>query len=160
MNVKSIITIASIVISSQCVMGKIVTYPAGKDVVTIDDFSVSVRQAGGNWLPVAVYPVKVDEVRDTKHHVETASMAYFDFDGKPVEVRVVSKKSVDSTRVRPLSYDITPDVKGDTLLFSLSQPRNLSVEVNGDIFHNLHLFANPIDKNRPSAKVLNLNSAT
>lgn len=154
MNVKSIITIASIVLYSQCVMGKIVTYPAGKDVVTIDDFSVSVRQAGGDWLQVDVYPVKVDEVRDTRHHVETASMAYFDFEGQPVDVRVISKKHVDTARIRPLSYDITPDVNGDTLLFSLSQPRNLSVEVNGDIFHNLHLFANPIDKNRPAAKVL------
>lgn len=38
------------------------------------------------------------------------------------------------------------------MTFSLSRPRNLSVEVNGDIFHNLHLFANPIDKFRPSDK--------
>ena len=44
---------------------------------------------GGDWQPVAVYPVKVDEVRDTKHHVETASMAYFDFDGT-VEVEVTA----------------------------------------------------------------------
>ena len=56
--------------------------------------------------------------------------------------------------MRPLSYNITPAVSGDTLTFSLSSPRNLSVEVNGDIFHNLHLFANPIDTHRPSAKVL------
>ncbi len=154
MNVKSIIIAAAVAFSSQSVWGDIVTYPAGKDVITSDDFSVSVRQDGGGWLPVAVYPVKVDEVRETKHHVETASMAYFDFGGQPVEVRVISKKTVDSARIRPLSYNITPDVKGDTLLFSLSEPRNLSIEVNGDIFHNLHLFANPIDKNRPSAKVL------
>jgi len=30
---------------------------------------------------------------------------------------------------------ITPLVKGNTITFSLSQPRNLSVEINGDIFH-------------------------
>ena len=35
------------------------------------------------------------------------------------------------------------------MTFKLDRPRNLSVEVNGDIFHNLHLFANPIDKNKP-----------
>lgn len=81
-------------------------------------------------------------------------MAYFDFDGT-VDVRVIAHRApVTEARVRPLSYNITPAVSGDTLTFSLSSPRNLSVEVNGDIFHNLHLFANPIDTHRPSAKVL------
>ena len=132
----------------------IVTYPAGAGVETINDYTVEVRQNGGTWQPVAVYPVKVDEVRDTKHCVETASMAYFDFDGT-VDVRVIHNRgAVCNGRIRPLSYNITPDVSGDTLTFSLSEPRNLSIEVNGDIFHNLHLFANPIDVNRPSAKVL------
>ena len=35
------------------------------------------------------------------------------------------------------------------MTFKLDRPRNLSVEVNGDIFHNLHLFANAIDVNKP-----------
>lgn len=131
---------------------ELVNYPAGKDVETIDDFSVLVRQDKGPWLTVPVYPVKVDEVRDTRHTVETASMAYFDFDGI-VDIKIVYNKGrVDVARARPLSYGITPEVIGDTILFSLDCPRNLSVEVNGDIFHNLHLFANPIDKNRPSTK--------
>lgn len=128
----------------------IVTYPAGEGVETkTDDFAVEVRQGNGPWQPVAVYPVKVDEVRGIKHSVETASMAYFDMDGK-VDVRVISREPVTSARIRPLSYDITPGVKGDTLTFTLDRPRNLSVEVNGDIFHNLHLFANPLDTNRPA----------
>ena len=133
MNIKSIITAVVAFLFPQYVSGEIVTYPAGKDVVTINDFNVSVRQNGGDWLPLDVYPVKVDEVKDAKHHVETASMAYFDFEGMPVEVRVISRKPVDIARIRPLSYEITPSVKGDTLLFFLTQPRNLSVEVNGYI---------------------------
>lgn len=134
---------------------ELVTYPAGPGVETLDDFTVEVRQGAETpWKPVAVYPVKVDEVRGTKHTPETASMAYFDFDGT-VDVRVIAHRApVTEARVRPLSYNITPAVSGDTLTFSLSSPRNLSIEVNGDIFHNLHLFANPIDTHRPSAKVL------
>lgn len=133
---------------------ELVTYPAGSGVDTLDDFSIRVRHDGGQWTPLPVYPVKVDCVRNAKHNVETASMAYFDFDGT-VEVEVVPKKeTVDTCHIRPLSYNITPAVNGDTLTFTLSEPRNLSIEVNGDIFHNLHLFANPIDKNRPSDKVL------
>ena len=42
-----------------------------------------------------------------------------------------------------------PNVATDTITFSLSQPRNLSVEVNGDIFHNLQILANPMETDRP-----------
>lgn len=136
---------------------RIVTYPAGEGVKTTDAYTVRVRQAGTEWNNVAVYPVKVDEVRGTKHHVEISSMAYFDFDGTPVEIEVTSHTAaIDTARIRPLSYDITPSyVRGDSVLrFTLDSPRNLSVEINGDIFHNLQLFANPLDSRRPSAKAL------
>ena len=106
---------------------------------------ITLKEVAGSY-------VKVDEVRGTKHCVELASMAYFDFSGT-VEVRVVHNRgAVEAARVRPLSQGIKPSVQGDTLTFSLSRPANLSVEVNGDIFHNLHLFANPLDARRPSAK--------
>lgn len=111
-----------------------------------DDFTVKVRPEGkSKWVIVPTYLVKVDEVRETKHHVEHASMATFDFSEK-VEIAVTyNKGEIDSARVRPLSYDIPFTIEGNTLQFSLEKPANLSVEVNGDIFHNLHLFANPLD---------------
>lgn len=111
-----------------------------------NDFIVKVRPEGkSKWVLVPTYLVKVDEVRETKHHVEHASMATFDFSGK-VEIEVTyNKGKIDSARVRPLSYDIPFTIEGNTLQFSLEKPANLSVEVNGDIFHNLHLFANPLD---------------
>ncbi|MDE7437583.1 MAG: endo-polygalacturonase [Muribaculaceae bacterium] len=135
---------------------ELVTYPAGQGVPTINDFTINVRQNGGAWQPVVSYPVKVDEVIGAKHSTSVASMAYFDFDG-PVDVEVIAhRESVKSARIRPLSYDLKPEVCGDTLRFTLDRPRNLSVEVNGDIFHNLHLFANPLDSHRPSAKEIKL----
>lgn len=111
-----------------------------------NDFIVKVRPEGkSKWVIVPTYLVKVDEVRETKHHVERASMATFDFSEK-VEIAVTyNKGKIDSVRVRPLSYDIPFTIEGNTLQFSLEKPANLSVEVNGDIFHNLHLFANPLD---------------
>lgn len=111
-----------------------------------DDFTVKVRPEGkSKWVLVPIYLVKVDEVRGTKHHVEHASMATFDFSEK-VEIAVTyNKGKIDSARVRPLSYDVPFTIEGNTLQFSLEKPANLSVEVNGDIFHNLHLFANPLD---------------
>lgn len=137
------------------VTAKVVTYPAGDGLTTIDDYSVFVRQDAAEWLPVDVYPVKVNETIGASHNVRIVSMAYFDFDESPVEIMVVSNKlPVKEARVRPLSYGIVPKVNGDTLLFSMSEPRNLSVEVNGEIFRNLQLFANPIDSNRPSKKMI------
>ena len=111
-----------------------------------NDFTVKVRPEGkSKWVLVPTYLVKVDEVRGTKHHVEHASMATFDFSEK-VEIEVTyNKGKIDSARVRPLSYDIPFTIEGNTLQFSLEKPANLSVEVNGDLFHNLHLFANPLD---------------
>lgn len=111
-----------------------------------NDFTVKVRPEGkSKWVLVPTYLVKVDEVRGTKHHVEHASMATFDFSEK-VEIEVTyNKGKIDSARVRPLSYDIPFMIEGNTLQFSLEKPANLSVEVNGDLFHNLRLFANPLD---------------
>lgn len=128
---------------------KLVVYSAPQGALLHNDFSVKVRQPGKEWQIVPNYLIKVDEVRGTNHHVEEASMAYFDFSGK-VEVSVTFNNGpVRKAQIRPLSYGIEPTVKSNTLTFTLDQPRNLSVEVNGDIFHNLHLFANPIMENVP-----------
>jgi hypothetical protein len=129
---------------------KLVVYTAPQGALLNKDFSVKVRQLGNEWQVVPNHLIKVDEVRETKHHVEEASMAYFDFSGE-VEVSVTFNNGpISKARIRPLSYGIEPVVKGNTLTFKLDQPRNLSVEVNGDIFHNLHLFANPIVENIPN----------
>ena len=127
----------------------LITYPAPQGTELKNDFTVKVRQPGGEWQAIATYPVKVDEVKEARHHVELASMSYFDFNGE-VEVSVTAhKEEIETARIRPLSYGITPQVSRNTLTFKLNSPRNLSIEVNGDIFHNLHLFANPIDRNNP-----------
>lgn len=125
------------------------TYPAPQGVEMKHDFAVRVRIPGGEWQPVATYMVKVDRVADARHNVEKASLASFDFSGE-VEVEVKSLKgAIEEARVRPLSYGIMPQRTDSTLTFKLDRPRNLSVEVNGDIFHNLHLFANPMEPLRP-----------
>ncbi len=52
---------------------EVVTYPAGDGVLTSSDYTVEVRQ-GGDWQPVAVYPVSVFNVDKAKDAVERASM--------------------------------------------------------------------------------------
>lgn len=138
---------------------QLTTYPAPQAAIYPmhnDDYTVRVRKPGGEWQNLYEYNVKVDQVKGTSHHVENASMCSFDFLGE-VEVAVKSNKGkIQTTRIRPLSYGIKPEVKGNTLYFRLFKPQNLSVEINGDIFHNLHLFANPIDAFVPNKKDTNL----
>jgi hypothetical protein len=136
---------------------QVIVYPAPPDAAMHnDDFVVKVRKPGGKWQELYEYNVKVDEVNGTSHHVEKASMCSFDFAGE-VEVSVASKKgAIQQARIRPLSYGIKPGIKGNVLSFKLDRPRNISVEINGDIFHNLHLFANPIDDFVPNKKDTNL----
>ena len=80
----------------------LVTYPAPEGVDLNDDFTVQVRQDGGEWKTLPSYLVKVDEVRDTKHCVEDASMAIFDFSGK-VDVKAVYNKGKALVSVRFLT---------------------------------------------------------
>jgi hypothetical protein len=116
-------------------------YPAPANAVLNNDFTVKVRQHDQPWKTLAVHLVKVDQVKKADHFTENASMSYFDFSGE-VEVSVTyNKGNIHQSRIRPLSYNIPHTVKGRTIIFKLYRPANLSVEVNGDIFHNLHLFA-------------------
>lgn len=134
---------------------EVVTYPAPEGAKLNDTYSVMVRRADGDWQSVPSYNVMVDEVLGATHHVRNSSMAYFDFAGT-VDVKVIyNKGKVESARIRPLSYDIKHSISGNEITFRLDCSRNLSVEVNGDIFNNLQLFANPIDANRPTEKDLN-----
>lgn len=129
---------------------EITVYPAPQGAAINDDFTVKVRQTGKSWQTLPSYLIKVDETRNTKHSEEKASMAYFDFLGEAEISVTFNKGDVHEVRIRPLSYDIQPVVSGNTMTFKISQPRNLSIEVNGDIFHNLHLFANPLETDKPN----------
>jgi len=129
----------------------LVTWPAPAESSLNDDFTVQVRRPGRQWQVLSTYFVKVDQVKDARHTPELSSMAYFDLAGA-VEVSVrYNKGDVRSVRIRPLALGVTPMVKGRTITFSLAGPCNLSVEINGDIFHNLHLFAGSPETSRPDA---------
>jgi hypothetical protein len=152
----SLILKCSLAFSSDNKPPSLSVYPAPANAVLNKDFTVRVRQNGQAWQTLAVHLVKIDQVRNAKHSTENASMCYFDFSGE-VEVMVTyNKGNINQSRIRPLSYNIPHIAKGRTMQFRLYRPANLSVEVNGDIFHNLHLFANPIDEFKPDLRDTNL----
>ncbi len=117
------------------------TYPAPKGAPLNHDFAIRVRQSGGKWQTVDAYAWYVDCTEGGRHRKEWTSVATFAFEGS-VDVEVVSRLPITEARIRPLSYGIPFTQTNDsTLRFTLTRPRDLSIEVNGDIFHNLQLFA-------------------
>ena len=91
MKVKKLLIMAGILLGTSgiaCAQHQLVTYPAPIEAELKNDFTVKVREPGKAWKIIPTYPVKVDEVKEAKHHVEIASMSYFDFAGE-VEVSVI-----------------------------------------------------------------------
>ena len=123
---------------------RLVTAKAPLGIELKHDFEVKARTPNGEWKSIDTYAFKVDRVADAKHNVEITSVAKFEFEGK-VEVQVKSiAQDIRSFKVRPDSYGIKAKQEGNTLTFSLDRPRYISVEINGNIYQNLQLFADNI----------------
>jgi hypothetical protein len=125
--------------------GKLITYPGPDGVAVNSDFSVRARPEGGEWEQIFIYDISVD-----MHDVRHASMTMFDCFGS-IEIEVTKNSgTVDTCTIRPLSREISCELDGNKITFTIDGPQKLSVEVNGDRFHNLHLFANPLEQDVPS----------
>lgn len=118
-------------------------YPVPRGAVLQEDYCLRVRSVGtDDWQELKAYRVKVD-----MHDVRQASMAYFDFTGR-VEVEITFPKfyTVYRADIRPLSLGIRAQTEAKRVRFVLERPANLSVEINKDRFHNLHLFAGAMEE--------------
>ncbi|WP_254438211.1 hypothetical protein [Paenibacillus sp. DCT19] len=121
-------------------MNQLIVYPQSEVDRERRDFKVQVRQPEEDWRELFVYETQVD-----MHQIRQASMAYFDMLGQ-VEVRVECLNTrPERVVIRPLSTAIVLVCEGNTISFTLCKPCKLSIEVNGDRFGNLHLFANPLE---------------
>jgi hypothetical protein len=123
----------------------ITVYDAPKNAIGNGDCSVSVRVSGQPWQQLFVYDVKVD-----MHQVRHASMVYFDMAGE-VELRVESRgHPIEQAVIRPLSSEIPFRIEEQAVVVRLDRPQKLVIEINGDRFSCLHVFANPIETEKPS----------
>lgn len=132
----------------------LVTYPVPQAVVYSmhnDDYTVRVKEPGKQWQDLYEYNVKVDMDKP-----QDASMVYFDFSGQ-VEVCVRKNNGAfNKVNIRPASAGIVPLVKDGLVYLKISKPCKISIEFDGDRLHNLHLFANEIEKNRPDSSGSNV----
>lgn len=120
--------------------------PAPEGALLRQDYRVRVRIPEGEWRDVPVYGFLVAAGSLPLRHADTTCVAPFSFAGE-VEVEVTPLHcSPDSFRIRPLAAGIEATRQGGTLTFALDKPCYLSIEVNGDTFHNLHLLADSLGR--------------
>ena len=132
-----------VLIFSLSVSAQLVTHPGGVriGITPNDDYTVRVREPGGQWQNLFEYNVHVDMDR-----VQDATMVQFDMGKGPVEVMVKKNNGkIYDVDIRPLKNNIAYTQVGNSILFTLDKPQYLSVEFNGDRLNNLHLFANPLE---------------
>ena len=133
---------------------KLVTYPRPTTMPTNTSFQVRVRTApDGAWQTLDIYRPQFEEINATtgSGKVYNSSMAYFDFNGS-VEIEVTYLKGgTTKARVRPDALGIKPELLGDTLRFTLDEPKDVVVQINDEIFDALHLITNRVEHHVPSA---------
>ena len=121
----------------------LIVYPAPEEVrdsMASPLYELHVRKPGGAWQEVFVYQVMVD-----LDNPQQSAMAYFDLEGA-AELRVTVKTgSAKTASIRPTADSISFRLVNNELYFRLQGPSKLSIEFDGDIFCNLHLFANKIE---------------
>ena len=101
---------------------------------------------------VDCYTAKVATGRNGLENVITEEMAfcYFDYDfSSPVYLTVTPNEEKMSAKVLPESAGVESEYKDGTLTVKLTKPVKLSIEFDGDIYHNLFVYANEYDKTTP-----------
>lgn len=93
----------------------------------------------------------MDDKLNSALFYDTASFAYFDIDGA-VNVTVNCPDAVKEAKILPTSFGIKPAVEGKRITFKLDKPRNVVLEINGNWVNSLQIFANPMEKDAPSAQ--------
>ncbi|KAM6515682.1 hypothetical protein FALCPG4_013898 [Fusarium falciforme] len=130
----------------------IITYPIPSGVQNSTAFEVKVRTPGGKWKDLAVYRPTLTEINPTttSRSYYQSSMVYFDFNGTVEIAATWAKERPQEVRVRPDSYGIKAQKSDRSVRFTLDRPRDVVLQINGEIFDVLHIFTNPPPADEPS----------
>ncbi len=95
------------------------------------------------------YRVKVDNITSPTYRTPSGDISTFEMKGK-VNIVVDTEFDIDKVVIRPLSKKIDFVFDKRKIMFSIDKPQKLVVEVNGNARTPLFIFANKIEKNKPS----------
>jgi hypothetical protein len=101
------------------------------------------------------FEVYINGQKSFVYNTRPAAFSYFSFLGK-VEVRIVCAGEIYSYDIRPTIKAIASKIYRNEISFSLSEPGNISIEINKNIKRPLFLFANPPEKNVPVKNAANV----
>jgi len=126
----------------------------GRDMALLHCTDTSVTINGEECY---VYDTNVNHCRtwnvDYLPKISRTPVTYFDFEGC-VEVTVrVKERTISTAEVSPLSENITPvvDVEAGTVTFQISTPGAYTVTFDDSHKRAVHIFANALEENVPSA---------
>ena len=91
----------------------------------------------------------MDDKNGSKDIFEKAAFCSADIDA-PALVKVKVASEVRSAKVLPSSRGITPQISGKEISFEAAPGDRLTLEVNGDEIHSLHIFTNAREEDVPS----------
>jgi hypothetical protein len=119
------------------------------------DFSVAVDTQSSPVYRARIGPADqkrlyqaMDDAAHSSDLFDLAGYTQFDIDG-PAVVAVTCPHDVTAAKLLPTALGITPAIAGKTIKFTIKNPANLTLEVNGDTCHSLHLFANAFETDVP-----------
>ena len=133
----------------------VVVYPSPSGETLSEAYKVTVDK-----IEVPVYMARVapeekelrwkamDDKVNSANYCDTAAFTYFDISGK-VRITVTVPENVREAKILPSFAGIVPEIKGNSITFTLSDPRQLTVEINGEWLRSLHIFANPPEVDAP-----------
>ena len=155
-NLIKLFLVATLLAAPALGIDNVTVYPSADSSLLSQDFTM---QVGGKSVPVYVERVApqdktarssaMDNKAQTGQFFEEAAFAYFDMSGS-AQVSVTYKSPVTTARILPAALGIRPAIHGKTVTFTLSQPQNLTLEVNNVLVRTLQIFANPPESEAPS----------
>ncbi|WP_282135166.1 glycosyl hydrolase family 28 protein [Seonamhaeicola maritimus] len=124
-------------------------YPAPEGIELSNAFVVEVEGKNTPVFKTKIPPKEpIPRLNHSRQIFSFASYASFDMKATS-KVKVTYPEAVDSVKILPTSYGIESTIEGNTISFSVDKPMHLTVEVNGDWYESLHIFANPFEENVP-----------
>lgn len=116
---------------------------------------LKVYDAPPNTASANDYELYINGQKVFVYNSRPAAYAYFSFSGK-VSVQIICPGEINSYDIRPKQKSIAATVYRNEIRFTLTDPANISVEINKNIKRPLFIFANPLETGVPDRKSPNV----
>lgn len=136
------------------------TYQAPEKAPMSGAYTAKIRACGNSeWTDIDIYATKLREsgfIAGDDSTCRDSSFTYFDFEGA-VEVAVTKTEgTVESFKITPSSCGVEYRQDRNTVYFILTEPSKLMVGPSDEDFDVLHIFANPMETEKPDITAENV----